>query len=464
MQATLETLEGLERKLRIVVPADELEEGVEKKLKEAAGQVRLNGFRPGKVPMREVRRRFGEGIRQEVGSELMNANFMAAVAQQSVVPAGTPRIEEVVLAHGEDLQFTALFEVFPEVTVAGFEALEIEQPVATIGESDLEDMIESLRSQRTTFNPVERDARVGDKVNIDFVGSVDGETFEGGAAEGSDLELGSGSMIPGFEDGIVGHNAGAKLNLNVTFPEDYQAAELSGKDASFEVTINTVSESTLPALDDEFFKQFGVEEGGVEAFRSEVRSNMQKELDTAIKNRVKQQVMDGLAEANKIDVPTALVDGEIDHIRRDTVQRFGGNQEIDPSILPAEMFRDQALRRVTLGLIVKAIVEQADLEVDEAEVRKTIENLASSYENPEAIVSFYYGNEAQLSQVENMVLEQQVVDHVLEQAQVTDKVMTYKEVTQPPAPALPAPQEEEQDARQDEAEATDSNSATTASE
>ena len=457
MQAILETLEGLERKLRIVVPADRLEEGVEQKLREAASQVRLNGFRPGKVPMREVRRRFGEGIRQEVGGELMNESFLAAVQENSVEPAGSPTIEDITLESGADLEFTACFEVFPEIAPGGFDSITIEQPVATIEESDVDTMIQSLREQRTVFETVERPAADGDRLNIDFRGFIDSEAFEGGTAEATDLQIGSGNMIPGFEDGLIGASAGDTPSLELTFPETYHVDDLKSKAATFEVTVNSVSEPVLPELDDAFFQEFGVAEGGEPAFRDEVRGNMQKELDGAIKNQVKQQVMDGLEGSTEVDVPKALVNGEIDHMRQEMAQRFGGNQQIDPSVLPAEMFEQQASKRVTLGLIVKAIVEQAELTVDDEKVRETVEEMASSYENPEAIVSFYYQNAQQMAQIENMVLEQQVVDHVMDAATVVDVPMSYTEATKPPTPEPPpepeAVEEDEADGEAAEGEA-----------
>ncbi len=450
MQATLETLEGLERKLKIVVPADRLEQGVEEKLREAASQVRLNGFRPGKVPMREVRRRFGEGIRQEVGGELMNESFLNAVQEEGLEPAGAPTIEEVILAVGSDLTFTACFEVFPEITPGGFDKISVERPTAAVEDEDIDEMIRNLREQRTVFEPTDRGAVDGDKVNIDFRGMIEGEAFEGGTAEGADVTIGSGSMIPGFEEGLVGQSAGDKRSLELKFPDTYHVEDLKSKAVTFEISVNTVSGPELPELNENFFREFGVEEGGEPAFREEVRGNMQKELDGAIKNKIKQQVMDGLEGIVEVDVPKALVKSEVDTMRADMAQRFGGNQQIDPSVLPAEMFEPQAKKRVTLGLIVKAIVEQAELSVDDDEVRRHVEEMASSYENPEAIVNFYYQNTEQMSQIENMVLEQQVVDHVLAVAAVEDVSMSYEDATKPPPPPVV---EDEDEAAEDSASA-----------
>lgn len=431
MQVTLETTSGLKRRMRISVPAEQFESKVEGKLKEAAGQVKIKGFRPGKVPMREVRRRFAEGIRQEVSSELMQASFTDAIRQESLAPAGMPQIQDVVSEAGKDFEFTAEFEVFPEIELADFGLISVERPVAEITETDIDAMIETLREQRKAFADVTRASQVGDQLNIDFEGFVDDAAFEGGKAEGSELVLGSNSMIPGFEDGLVGSSAGDEKDITVTFPEAYQAEALAGKEALFKIKVNAVAEPALPALDEAFFEQFGVKEGGLQAFRVEVRSNMEKELAAVIKSKVKNQVLDGLAETNLVDVPQALVDSEVDRMRQEAVQQFGGSQKIDPSILPAEMFTAQATKRVQLGLMVNAIVEQKTLKVDHERVKQMIDTMASSYEDPEEVINYYYANEQQLNQIQNLVLEDQVIDSVLAGASVVEKTMGYEEAIKP---------------------------------
>ena len=431
MQVTLETTSGLKRRMRISVPAEQFESKVEGKLKEAAGQVKIKGFRPGKVPMREVRRRFAEGIRQEVSSELMQASFTDAIRQESLAPAGMPQIQDVVSEAGKDFEFTAEFEVFPEIELADFGLISVERPVAEITETDIDAMIETLREQRKAFADVTRASQVGDQLNIDFEGFVDDEAFEGGKAEGSELVLGSNSMIPGFEDGLVGSSAGDEKDITVTFPEAYQAEALAGKEALFKIKVNAVAEPALPALDEAFFEQFGVKEGGLQALRVEVRSNMEKELAAVIKSKVKNQVLDGLAETNLVDVPQALVDSEVDRMRQEAVQQFGGSQKIDPSILPAEMFTAQATKRVQLGLMVNAIVEQKTLKVDHERVKQMIDTMASSYEDPEEVINYYYANEQQLNQIQNLVLEDQVIDSVLAGASVVEKTMGYEEAIKP---------------------------------
>ncbi len=439
MQVTLETTSTLERKMRISVPADQVESMVEAKLKQTAGQVRIKGFRPGKVPLREVRRRFGEGIRQEVSSELMQSSFSEALRQEEVAPAGTPEIENVNMEAGQDLEFTAVFEVFPEVALGDFSGISVEKPVAAVTDEDLDTMVEKLREQQMEYVEVDRASRDGDQVNIDFEGFVDGEAFEGGKGEGVDIILGSGSMIEGFEEGLLDCEAGMEKELALTFPENYQAENLAGKNAVFMVTVNRVSEPRKPELDDDFFRRFDVQEGGMEAFREELRENMDKELRNAIKSRVRNQVMDGLADTIEVELPKSLVSAEIDRMRQEAVQQFGGGDKIDPSVLPADMFEERARKRVKLGLIVNAIVEQMDLKVDDARVREEIEKMASSYEDPEQVTNYYYNNEQQLARIQNMVLEEQVVEKVLESAALVEVEMPYDDAVRP----VPEPGEDE---------------------
>ena len=439
MQVTVENTSDLERKMRVTIPSDEVEVQVTEKIKQTAKQVRLKGFRPGKVPLKEVKRRFGAGIRQEVSSEVIQSTYGQALQQEDINPAGMPKIEDVKIEEGQDLEYTAVFEVFPEVEVAGFDGIEVEKLSSQVGDDDLEKMIQTLREQRTEFSDVERAAVDGDKLNIDFEGFVDDEAFEGGKAESADILLGSGQMIPGFEEGLIGLSGDDEKDLEVTFPEDYQAENLAGKVAVFKIKVNSVSEPVLPELDDEFFTLFDVKEGGLEAFREEVKSNMQRELDASIKAKVKNQVMDGLDATNELELPQALLDEEVNRMRQEAVQQFGGGQgapQIDPSVLPAEMFSDQAGKRVKLALIINAIVEKNELKPDEDKVRETIETMASSYEDPEQVINFYYSNEQQLSQIRNVVLEEQIVDLVLETAKVSEKAVSYEEAVSREEPSL----------------------------
>ena len=442
MQVTVETTAGLERKMRVVVPSERVEVQVTEKIKQTAKQAKINGFRPGKVPLREVKRRFGAGIRQEVSSEMIQSTYGEALQKEDINPAGTPKIEEVNIEEGKDLEYTAVFEVFPEIEVSGLESIEVERLSSSIEEADLEKMIDTLREQRLVYAETDRAAAEKDQVNLDFEGFLEDEPFEGGKAEGTDLVLGSGSMIPGFEDGLTGLKADEEKDLKLTFPENYQAENLAGQEVLFKIKVNKVSEPELPELNDEFFEQFDVKEGGIEAFRKEVTNNMKRELDSAIKAKVKDQVMDGLSDNNEVDLPQSLIDQEVNRMRQEAVQQFGGGAQFDPSMLPAEMFSEQAQKRVKIGLIVSAIVDKNSLEADAEKVRETIEEMASTYQEPEEVINYYYSNEQQLSQIQNMVLEGQIVDFVLDSAKVTDKTVSYDEAVKREA-ELPAEESDE---------------------
>ena len=442
MQVTVETTAGLERKMRVVVPSERVEVQVTEKIKQTAKQAKINGFRPGKVPLREVKRRFGAGIRQEVSSEMIQSTYGEALQKEDINPAGMPKIEEVNIEEGKDLEYTAVFEVFPEIEVSGLESIEVERLSSSIEEADLEKMIDTLREQRLVYAETDRAAAEKDQVNLDFEGFLEDEPFEGGKAEGTDLVLGSGSMIPGFEDGLTGLKADEEKDLKLTFPENYQAENLAGQEVLFKIKVNKVSEPELPELNDEFFEQFDVKEGGIEAFRKEVTNNMKRELDSAIKAKVKDQVMDGLSDNNEVDLPQSLIDQEVNRMREEAVQQFGGGAQFDPSMLPAEMFAEQAQKRVKIGLIVSAIVDKNSLAADAEKVRETIEEMASTYQEPEEVINYYYSNEQQLSQIQNMVLEGQIVDFVLDSAKVTDKTVSYDEAVKREA-ELPAEESDE---------------------
>lgn len=429
MQVSVENTSALERRMTIAVPAERVENEVNKRLQQTAKRAKVAGFRPGKVPMSVIRQRFEADARQEAFGDLVQASFYEAIVEQKLNPAGAPAVEPKSFEKGKGLEFVAIFEVFPEFTVAGLESISVERLSAEVADADLDNMLEVLRKQNTRFEAVERAAQNDDQVNIDFVGKVDGEVFAGGSAKGTQLVLGSGRMIPGFEDGLVGAKAGEERVVNVTFPEDYQNLDLAGKAAEFTITVNSVSAPVLPELNEEFFAQFGIKESTLEGFRAEVRKNMERELRQAIKTKVKNQVMDGLLAANPIEVPKALLENEVNRLRVQAVQQFGGN--IKPEQLPVELFEEQAKRRVVLGLIVAEVVKQFELKPDDAKVREMIEEMASAYQEPEQVIAWYYKNDQQLNEVRSVVLEEQVVDTVLQKATVTDKSVSYEDAVKP---------------------------------
>ncbi len=435
MQVSIETTTGLERRMTVGIPAEQVDTEITKRLQNAAKTVRLNGFRKGKVPFKVVKQRFGAGVRQEVVGELMSRSFYDAVQQENVKPAGQPSIEPKSMDEGSDVEFIATFEVYPEVALADTTAFEIDKAVADIEESDVDTMIETLRKQQASWDVVERAAALSDQVDIDFIGTKDGEEFEGGKGEGHKLELGSGSMIPGFEDGIVGMSAGEEKTLSLTFPEDYHSEDLKGAAVEFNVKLNSVSEQTLPELNEELFKKFGVEASDEATFRAEVLKNMERELKNAAKSKLKNQVMDKLIETHELDLPSALVESEIETLRNQMMQQFGGagaQPGLDlKSLLPNEMFKEQAEKRVALGLIVGELIKASELKADEAKVREMVEEMASAYQDPEEVVTYYYSNPQLLNSVESVVLEDQVVEHILAGANVTESKTSYSELVKP---------------------------------
>ncbi|MCG8673489.1 MAG: trigger factor [Pseudomonadales bacterium] len=433
MQVTVETTTGLERKLTVGIPADEIDTAVNTKLVDAAKNVKINGFRPGKVPMREVKRRYGKAVREEVLGEVIGAKFYEAVSQEKLNPAGMPHIERKQDEPGLDFQFIATFEVYPEFEIKGLENIEITRYSAEVQDADVDNMIEKLREQRAEFKAVERAAQDGDQVKIDFSGKIDGEEFEGGSAAGHDLVLGSNSMIPGFEAGVEGAKAGEERDVTVTFPEEYHQEDLRGKEAVFTITVHEVQEKTLPEVNEEFIKQFNPNESELEPFKVDVRKNMERELSNALKNKVKQQAMEGLLEQNEIEVPKALVDQEIDRQRKQMVQQFGGGQQFDYSTLPAELFEEQATRSVKLGLLLGEFINVHEIKADADKVRETIEELAQPYEDSEEVIKYYYDNDQQLKQVESLVLEDTAVDKIVAGAQVADETVDYEEAVKPAA-------------------------------
>ena len=431
MQVSVETTEGLERKLTIAIPGDRVDMAVNARLQEAAQTIRLNGFRQGKVPLKVVKNKFGKGVRQEVVGELMNQTYFEAIAQESLKPAGQPRIEPTSMDEGKDVEFVAVFEVYPEIELPDFAAIKAERLVAEVSDDDIDEMIETLRKQRQTWVPVERAAADGDMVNIDYVGKKEGEEFQGGKAAGQNLVLGSERMIPGFEDGVIGKSAGEDFTLQLKFPDEYHSEELAGAEVEFELTLNTVSEQSLLEVNEDFFKSFGVEEGGMEAFREEVSNNMQREMKTASRNKLKTTLMDALISDLEVAIPAALMSNEIHQLKHQTVQQMGGGQGFDPHSMPDDLFREQAKRRVTLGLILGEVISQQSIQADADKVRDAVEEIAATYESPEEVVKWYYSNEEQLQGIESSVIEDQVFDYIIEQAQVSDKGVSYQDVIKP---------------------------------
>ncbi|WP_413284027.1 trigger factor [Vibrio sp. MA40-2] len=427
MQATVETLEGLERRLNITVPAANIEDAVTAELRNIAKNRRFDGFRKGKVPMKMVAKMYGKAVRQDVMGEVMQRHFIEAIVKEKINPAGAPTFAPVENEAGKDLVFTASFEVYPEVELKGLENIVVEKPTVEVNDSDVDEMIETLRKQQSTWTEVDAAAEKGSRATIDFVGSIDGEEFEGGKAENFPLELGEGRMIPGFEDGIMGKVAGTEFEIDVAFPEDYHAENLKGKQAKFSIKVSKVETQELPEVNDEFVAKFGVTEGGIDALKAEVRKNMERELKQAIKNKIKEQAIDGLVKENDIDVPTAVVDQEIGVLRQQAAQRFGGNPEAAEQ-LPRELFEEQAKRRVVVGLLLGEVIKAEELKADDEKVNALIQEMATAYEDPSEVVAYYEQNEEMMNNMRNVALEEQAVDAIIAKAQVSEKETSFNEL------------------------------------
>jgi len=427
MTVSVETTQGLGRRITITVPADSIESAVKKELVEVAKKVRIDGFRKGKVPANIIAQRYGASVRQDVLGELMTRNFVDAIIKEKINPAGAPNYVPGEYKEGEDFTYAVEFEVYPEVELQGLDSIEVEKPLVEVTDADVDAMLDTLRKQQANWKESDAAATAEDRATIDFTGSVDGEEFEGGKASDFVLAMGQGRMIPGFEEGIVGHKAGETFTIDVKFPEDYHAENLKGKDAKFEIVLKKVETRELPELTEDFIKRFGVEDGSIEGLRAEVRKNMDRELKGAIRNRVKTQAIDGLVKANDIDVPAALIDSEIDVLRRQAAQRFGGNEK-QALELPRELFEEQAKRRVIVGLLLGEVIRTHELKADEARVNALIEEMASAYEDPQEVIEFYSKNNELMNNMRNVALEEQAVEAVLEKAKVTEKATSFQEL------------------------------------
>ncbi|NRP26952.1 MULTISPECIES: trigger factor [unclassified Marinobacterium] len=431
MQVSVETTSGLQRQLTVTVPAERIDTDVEKQVVQQARTRRMDGFRPGKVPAKVIKRMYGDAIRYEVLNRVVQETFYEAVQQESLMPAGAPSIEFKTDKEGEDFAYIATFDVYPEIELKDLAGVEVEKATASIKAADVKNMIDTLRKQQSTFKATRGMVKEGFQVNIDFEGFVDGEAFEGGKAEGQDLVIGSGSMIPGFEDGIIGKKKGEEFDVEVTFPEEYQSEALAGKAATFKMKLNEVSKPELPELNEEFFAKFGVSSADEAEFKAEVEKNMAREMNHALKTKTKTAVFDALIAQNEIEAPAAMIDDEVNVLRQQAVQQFGGQAQIDPNTLPKELFEEQAIRRVKIGLLVQEVIKAGNLEATDERVDAILADIAESYDDADEVISYYKGNEQMLNQIRSLALEDEVVDHLLASAKVKEVKVSYEEALKP---------------------------------
>ena len=431
MQVTTEVVSGLERRLSVTIPNQQIDSQFEARLQKVAKTAKINGFRQGKVPMSRIRADYGMGIRQDVINDMIRDTVFEAIRQENINVVGLPNVESAEMTDS-GLVYKALVEVYPDVSVTGLDALAIVRKTTDIADADVDTMIDNLRKQRQTFKNTKGMAKKDDQVTFDFEGSVDGENFEGGTAQDFKLVLGSNRMIPGFEDGIMGMKTGEEKVIDVTFPADYQAEHLAGKLAQFKINVKLVERPQLPEIDDEFLAVFGVTEGGVEQLKVDVRKNMEREVKNSLRVQNKQAAFEAVLNANEIDVPKAMVAEEINRQRDAMLQQFakqfGGAQNFDANMLPDDLFREQSERAVRLGVLISALIKDANLTVDQDRVKALIEESAQSYEDPAEVIDYYTNDKQQRAQVEAVVLEDQALEHILAAAQVTDTAVSYQDL------------------------------------
>jgi trigger factor len=441
MQVSVEALSDLERRVTVQVPAEKLAKEIEDRLLSLSRRVKVDGFRPGKVPLKLVKRMYGDQVRYEAVGELMEHSLHEALVQEKLNPLGGPKIEPKALEDGQDLEYSATFEVMPEFDPTGFENIAVERPTAEITEQDVDNMLQNLRQQRATWREVERPAAESDRVRIDFEGAIDGQNFAGGKGENVNVVLGKGSMLKDFEDRLIGLSAGAGTEFDLTFPENYQVKEIAGKTARFQVKLHAVEETVLPEVDDAFAASFDVKDAGVAGLRQSLRENMERELRDGIKASVKRQVMQGLLDANPIPVPKVLVETEIEHLARQLYFPADAKDE-KTQRLKAQLFEPEARRRVSLGLLISRLATAQQIKVDERRVQNYLETMASTYQEPAEVMRWYEKTPKALDNVRALALEDQIVDWLLERARVTEKTSTFAEIMTPAKqPAEPLGQE-----------------------
>ncbi|MCB1736285.1 MAG: trigger factor [Gammaproteobacteria bacterium] len=432
MRVSVETTEGLQRRMTVEVPAERVDGEVESRIKQYARRVRLDGFRPGKVPVKLVKKQFGDSIRQEVLGEVIESTLREAFQQENVNPAGMPSVESVKDQIGEDFSYAAIFEVYPEITVGDLSALSVTQTMAEVTDADIDAMLEKLRSQQAGWEEVEREAAKGDRMVIDYQGKLaDGADFPGNKRDDAQLVLGGGNLGDDFETQLVGAKAGDSRSFDVTFPEDFRIDEMAGKTAHFEVSVKKVFGETLPEMNDDFATSLGIEEGGVDALRAQVRENMERELGQKLRGMLKDSVMNAVLEANPVDLPSAMVAEEAKRLQQQMIEQLTSTTHGKAPELPVSLFEDQAKRRVSLGLLLGEVIKTNEITADEAKVRALIEGFAESYEDPQEVIDTYYQHSEMLAQVESLAMEDQVVDLILGQCQVGEEASNFDAVMNP---------------------------------
>ena len=431
MQVTVETTQGLERRMRVEIPEERIRGEVDKRLGNLARNIRIPGFRPGKAPVKVVARHYGRQVRDEVVGGIVQESLIDALGQEQLRPTAAPRIAPLETGAGDGVAYTATFDVLPDVSLPQFDSMEIVRPVATVADEDVDRMLETMRRQRRTWKTVERAATPSDRVVVDLEGIVDGEPLDGAGATELPVQLDANSMVDGFEEGLVGTRAGEDKTLELTFPQSYPE-HLAGKPVTFDVKVHRVEEPEVPEIDDAFAESFGVADGGVETLRGEVRANMERELADGLRAVLKQRVMESLLAGKEFDLPESMVRDEMARVmqrRREELEQSGMDPErMEPD--PAAI-EEPIRRRISLDLIVAEIIKEHRIELDHARVRARVETIASTYNEPARVVDWYYSDRERLSGIESQVFEDQVVEWILERVQVTDEHSSFDRILNP---------------------------------
>ena len=429
MMVTVESTGTLERRMRVELPAERIEKEVESRLKSVGKTAKIKGFRPGKVPAKVVRQRFGTQVRQEVLTELMGQSYRDAVVQENLSPVANPKIEPELSDKGDSFAFVATFEVLPEFTLQGLDKIKVTRPEIDISDEDCDDMLENLRKQKATWETVKREAVEGDRVVVDFDGTLKGEPIEGGTGKEVPVVLGEGQMLPDFEKGLTGVKADEEKSFKVRFPKDYHIEELAKKQVEFTVKVHRVEEQELPALDDSLAEIYGVAEGGLKKLRQDVVENMEREAEQKVRNDVREQAMTGLLEANAIEVPKSLLQQEAHSMQHDAMRQFG--IEDHDQAPPIDNFTESAQKRVQLSLLIKRLVEDNGIALDASRLRERVEQICAGYENAEEMVTAYLGNPQVMARIEPLVMEEQAVEWIIENGVEKLKKISFKDYMKP---------------------------------
>ena len=431
MQVTVENTGTLGRRMTVAVPAKDLEQEVAQRIKRLAQTARLPGFRPGKAPLKMVEQQYAGKVIQEVAGDLIRTSFYEAVSERGLRPAGGPHFEPKRLSRGKDLEYTATFEVYPELRAANIKGKNIERPVVSISDEDLAATVETLRRQRTEWRATTRGAQNGDRLRVDFIGKIDGVAFAGGEASDFPFVLGNKVLLGGFEEGVLGAAPDDTRSVSVPFPSDYHEQSLAGKTAIFQITVRSVEEPVLPEVDAAFMVQFGVTDGSMEQFRKEVRANLEREAAERVRGIVREQTLQAIVAANDVDVPQALVDGEVERLIQGRRQALAARGMAAEMPVDASAYQQQARQRVQLALVLAEIIRAHGIKADAARVRARVEEMAQTYDTPQEFIDWHYAQPGRLAESEAYAVQEQVVELLLKDAVVADKAMSFKELMQP---------------------------------